>query len=343
MKIGLTYDLRSTYIEMGFSEEETAEFDSDETIAAIDDTISSLGHESVRIGNIYELTRCLSAGEQWDLVFNISEGLYGRNREAQVPALLEAYNIPYTFSDPLTLSLCLDKALAKRVARDAGIPTPDFLLINSPADLEDIGKLNPTFPLFVKPVSEGTGKGVSPESIVLDKEALKRQCMKLLIRYHQPVIVEQYLAGREFTAGILGTDRNARVIGVLEVTFLKNAEALFYSFNNKKLYEDRVTYTVVKDKNILKEASEIALMSYTALKCRDASRVDLKADKNGKLYFLEINPLAGLHPIHSDLIILCKKVGLSYSEIISEIIESARGRQISRTQGVSLHAKLSHL
>ena len=136
MQVGITFDLRKHYLERGFTEEETAEFDSEATIGFLEETIRSLGHQVSRIGNIYELTKRLSTGQRWDLVFNVAEGLYGRSREAQVPAILEAFNILYTFSDPLTLALSLDKAAAKSVIRDAGIPTPDFFLIKSLSDIE---------------------------------------------------------------------------------------------------------------------------------------------------------------------------------------------------------------
>jgi D-alanine-D-alanine ligase len=333
MKIGLTYDLRREYLEMGFSEEETAEFDSDETIYSLEETISGLGYDVARIGNVYELTKRLVNGERWDLIFNICEGLCGRSREAQVPALLEAYNIPYTFGDPLTLSLSLDKAMAKRIVRDAGVPTPEFFSITSAKDLEEKNlSKDINFPLFVKPTSEGTSKGVSTESIVWDKDGLKKQCMKVLIKYRQPVLVEKYLPGREFTAGILGTDENARVIGVLEVKLRENTELPVYSFVNKEFCEELVRYTLVRDKNIVKEATTISLMAYRTLGCRDAGRVDLRADNDGRLYFLEINPLAGLHPTHSDLPIICSKAGITYTELISEIIKSALEQK-----GKSLH------
>ena len=118
MKIGITYDLRDDYIAEGYTEEETAEFDHPRTIAAIEDTLQSLGYETDRIGHIRALARRLVAGNRWDLVFNIAEGLRGFGREAQVPALLDAWEIPYTFSDPLVLSLTLHKGLTKRVIRD---------------------------------------------------------------------------------------------------------------------------------------------------------------------------------------------------------------------------------
>ena len=329
MKIGITYDLREDYLRKGYSEEETAEFDSEETISAIEKTINELGYKAERIGNIYNLIKRISSRERWDLVFNIAEGLYGRNRESQVPALLEAYSIPYTFSDPLTLSLCLDKALAKRLVRAAGVQTPEFFTVSSLEELKEdnlkkyLLNCNLTFPLFIKPISEGTGKGISSESIVWNTRNVQSHCINLLNTYGQPVLVEKYLSGKEYTVGILGTGMNAKVIGVLEIEFFENINNDAYSYMNKKFYEQRVKYSIVDDKKILKETSDIALKTYNVLECKDAGRADLRADENGKLYFLEMNPLAGLHPVHSDLIILSRKVGISYKELIGEIINSA--------------------
>ncbi|MEK7244000.1 MAG: D-alanine--D-alanine ligase, partial [Thermodesulfobacteriota bacterium] len=156
MKIGITYDLRDDYIAEGYTEEETAEFDHPRTIDAIEEALRDLGYETDRIGHLRALTRRLVAGDRWDLVFNIAEGLRGFGREAQVPALLDAWEIPYTFSDPLVLSLTLHKGLTKRVIRDFGIPTPDFAVVETP---EEIAAMALPFPLFAKPVAEGTGKG----------------------------------------------------------------------------------------------------------------------------------------------------------------------------------------
>ncbi len=327
MRIGFTYDLRSEYLQKGFTEEETGEFDSDETINILEETIRDLGHEVVRVGNIFNLVERLASGERWDLVFNITEGMYGRSREAQVPALLEAYHIPYTFSDPLTLGLSLDKAATKAIIRDAGIPTPDFFLVHSPAALRAVTKDKEIgYPLFVKPLAEGTGKGITPESIVSSREELEAQCGRLLSRYGQPVIVEAYLPGREFTVGIIGTGEKAKAAGVLEIELRPNADPLVYSFLNKELCEERVLYKLVHDPPLVEEASDIALRAYRLLECRDAGRIDLKADGRGGIHFLEANPLAGLHPTHSDLPILCSQAGLSYSTLINEIIQSARER-----------------
>ena len=325
MKIGLVYDLRRDYLEMGYSEEETAEFDSEDTIEQLTLTLELLGYEVDQIGNILSLVSRLATGQRWDLVFNISEGLKGRSREAQVPALLEAYGIPYTFSDPLTLSLSLDKALAKRVLRDAGIPTPWFFVVES---REDFNKeiFVPSWPLFVKPLSEGTGKGVDERSIVRNMDELRKRAFFIIEQFSQPALVETYLPGREFTVGILGTGASARAVGVLEVSLLENAEQEVYSYINKERCEELVEYVLAEDPEIVEEASRIALDVYRVLGCRDAGRIDLRTNGMGRLECIEANPLAGLNPGHSDLPILCAKAGMSYSQLISGIVESAANR-----------------
>jgi len=217
MKIGLVFDLRKDYLKLGFTEEETAEFDSEETVSELEGALRGLGHEVVRVGNCLSLMKRISCGERWDLVFNVAEGLDGRSREAQAPAVLEACGIPYVFSDPLTLALSLDKALAKRVVRDAGVPTAKFRLLEDEEQLVSVADVcvDLEFPLFLKPNHEGTGKGISRGSLVWNTEALVETARGLMVRYRQPVLVEQYLPGREFTVGVLGTGGEARVAGVL--------------------------------------------------------------------------------------------------------------------------------
>jgi D-alanine-D-alanine ligase len=329
MKIGLVYDLRKDYLEMGLSEEETAEFDSENTIDELSGAIESLGYKVDRIGNIMSLTSRLAQGERWELVFTIAEGLNGRSREAQVPALLEAFGIPYTFSDPLTLALALDKAMTKRVLRDHGIPTPWFVLMEDQSDLERPVD-PPTWPLFVKPVSEGTGKGVDERSIVSNPEELKARCRHLLERYRQPVLVEAYLPGREFTVGILGTGPEARAVGVLEVKLLERAEREVYSYVNKEQCEELVEYVLITDPAIVEEASRLSVDAYRALGCRDAGRIDVRANADGVLEVIELNPLAGLNPLHSDLPILCTKAGIPYNSLIGAIVESASKRIVQQ-------------
>jgi len=322
MKIGITYDLRQDYLDLGFGEEETAEFDRVDTVEAIERTLQDLGYETDRIGNIWSLTRRLAAGERWDLVFNIAEGLRGIGREAQVPALLDAHDIPYTFSDPLVLSLTLHKGITKRVIRDLGLPTPKFAEVQTEADID---KVNLPYPLFAKPIAEGTGKGVTAASKIRSKAELVNVCRKLLVSYNQPVLIETFLPGREFTVGIVGTGKKAKALGVMEVILKENAEKDVYSYVNKERCEEFVGYLTVNDLTARK-AQEVALAAWVGLGCRDAGRVDLRADANGIPNFMEVNPLAGIHPEHSDLPILSSLVGISYQQLFEMILSSAMER-----------------
>ncbi|MFW5782803.1 MAG: D-alanine--D-alanine ligase family protein [Candidatus Muiribacteriaceae bacterium] len=326
MKIGITFDLKDFYIRKGYSKEEVAEFDSEETIKGIESAILNLGVKVDRIGNINDLTGRLANGDRWDLVFNIAEGLYGFGRESQVPALLDAYRIPYTFSDPMVLALTLHKGMAKHVIKDFGLNTPDFFIIKKTDELK---KLTLDFPLFVKPVAEGTGKGISDRSIVSNIDELKEISNNLIRRFRQPVIIEEYLPGREFTVGIIGTGRKARVAGVIEVIQKDDDPDFVYGYENKADYEKYVEYKSVEEP-YYGRCGRLALASWRALECRDAGRVDVRFDRKGKPSFIEVNPLAGLNHIHSDLPILCHKYGMSFNRLICEIIQSAVVRVSSR-------------
>lgn len=319
MRIGVTYDLRSDYLAMGFGEEETAEFDSPVTIDAICAALKGLGHEPVRIGGIRRLAERLVAGERWDAVFNFCEGLRGVSREAQAPALLDAYDVPYVFSDPLTLALTLDKGMAKRVVRDAGVPTADFAVIERP---EDVSKVRLPFPLFLKPVAEGSGKGVNGRSKVDDAVGLKAVAVELLERFAQPVLVETYLPGREFTVGITGTGDDAEVLGVTEIVPKPKFVGAGYGFENKEEgWEEKVDVRPAPPAEAA-AAGEVALAAWRALRCRDGGRVDTRCDASGRPHFIEVNPLAGLRPEHSDLCFIAEYAGLSYQDLIGRIVAS---------------------
>ena len=317
VRIGFTYDLRDDYLREGYTEEETAELDAAETIDAIEAALKCLGHSVERVGSIKSLTSRLAAGDRWHLVFNYAEGLFGFAREAQVPALLDAFQIPYTFSDGLAFALTLHKGLTKHVVRDLGIPTPDFAIVSRESDVENVTL---PYPLFVKPVAGGSSVGVSAESFVADSPALQSTCRRLLEKFHQPVLVETFLPGRELTVGIVGTGPRARVLGVMEVIFTPDAEAHGYSYANKKLV--RARYQIVDDAAAV-EAAGMALRAWTGLGCRDAGRVDCRCDQDGRPRFLEVNPLAGLHPILGDLVILAGLVGVRYEQLIESIVASA--------------------
>lgn len=322
MVVGLTYDLRSDYLKEGYSEEQTAEFDRESTVDAIENTIQQLGYDTERIGHVRSLVEKLSRGERWDLVFNICEGMYGIGREAQVPALLDAYKIPYVFSDPLVLALTLHKGMTKHVVRDCGIPTPDFAVVSERAD---IVKVNLPYPLFVKPLGEGTGKGIDSKSKVNNPKELEQICLELLPRFEMGLIVETFLPGREFTVGIVGTGDKARSVGVMEIIPNSEAEANAYSYINKEECEERVEYRIVRDE-LAQRCAKVSLDAWKALNCRDGGRVDIRLDADGNPGFIEVNPLAGLHPEHSDLPIICNLQGIPFVKLMGWIMESAMER-----------------
>jgi D-alanine-D-alanine ligase len=327
--IGFTYDLRSEYLAAGYGEEETAEFDQASTIDAIESALRELGYEVDRIGHARNLIERLARGDRWNLVFNICEGLRGRGREGQVPAILDVYEIPYTFADPAVASLCLDKALTKTVLRAAGLPTPDWHVVSEPAD---IGHCDLPYPLLGKPLAEGTGKGIDASSKITSDEELHEVCERLLDRYEEPVLVERFLPGREFTVGLVGTGVSASVVGTLEIKLRPDAEAHVYSYQNKELSEKLVDTPFVRaaDDKQVAEAERLALAAWRAVGGCDAGRIDLRCDNAGLPQIMEINPLAGLHPTHSDLPMLWKAVGREYAELIDQIVNSASRRFVSQ-------------
>jgi len=336
MRVGLVYDLRSDYLAAGYGDEETAEFDSGGTIEAIEGALRSLGHETERVGNVHALVGRLARGARWDLVFNTAEGVSGFGREAQVPALLDAYGIAYTFTDPLSSALTLHKGMAKRVLRDCGVPTTPFHLVEEPGDVDgvDLG-----FPLFVKPVAEGTAKGVDGRSRVDDLASLRERCELVLRRYGQPALVEPYLPGREFTVGILGTGHAARAIGTLEVILRPEAEPHSYTYKNKELCENLCEFPLA-DSESAARLEPIALAAWRALGGRDAGRIDLRLDAEGQAYVLEANPLPGLHPTHSDLPMIATAVGIPYVRLIGTIVESAAQRIRKQDAALPILGKL---
>lgn len=322
MRIGLVYDLRDDYLAAGYSELDIAEFDTPDTVHAIADTLKRLGHVVISVGRGQVLAEHLVGGERFDLVFSIAEGLAGRSREAQVPALCEMFDQPYVFSDPLTMAATLDKAVAKRIVRDHNIPTAPFALLHTPHEADTV---NLAFPLFVKPVAEGTGKGCSNASRVDTHDALRTVAGDLITKFSQPAIAEAYLPGREFTVGIIGTGDAANVVGVAEVIVRAEADDPVYSFENKENCETMVVYKLAADAEAI-ACAEAALAAYRALDCRDAARLDFRSDANGVPHFLEANPIAGLHPSHSDLPIIAELSGLGYDALIAAMIQSASTR-----------------
>ena len=323
LRIAFCYDHKEDYLAEGLTAEEVMELDDEETIDGIASGLRGLGHTVDRVGRGAELARRLVIGQRWDLVFNIAEGLRGRSREAQVPALCEMFGQPYTFSDPLTCAVTLDKPLAKRLIRDHGLPTAPFAVVER---LDDIDAIDLPPPLFLKPAAEGSSKGVTDRSRVDRRDELRGACADLLHRFGQPVLVERYLPGRELTAGIVGTGSDAQILGLMEVSFRDGTDG-DYTALNKAEYTTRCEYRLLGDEPLGIRGRQVALAAYHALSCRDAARVDLRCDETGEPCFLEINPLPGLHPVRSDLPILSRLAGLSYPDLLDRILEASARRQ----------------
>jgi D-alanine-D-alanine ligase len=326
MIIGLTYDLRNDYIKMGFSEEDTAEFDREDTVEAIELTLQELGYQTKKIGNVYHLINALGRDERWDLVFNICEGLYGVSRESQVPSILDAFQIPYTFSNGLILSVAMHKGLCKQMIKQLKIPTAPYVVL---ANMEQIKSVKIPYPLFAKPVAEGTSKGITPHSKIDNIEELKKICDYLFKNYKQPVIVEKYLPGREFTVGIVGNGKTAKAIACMEIIIKDEKNREIYTYEAKEKCEEQVIYKLAYD-DIAKKAMSLAVKSYQGLGCQDTGRVDLKLDEKGIINFIEINPIPGLHPTHSDLPMMADFAGISYQQLLKMIVEAAIERTLNK-------------
>jgi D-alanine-D-alanine ligase len=318
LRIGFTFNMKRIDTKGGNDSE--AEYDPPETISAIRLALESLGHDVISLEANGELPQRMAEAKV-DVVFNIAEGFTGRNREAQVPALCELLGVPYTGSDSATLSLALDKALAKRILRQHGIMTPEFQVMVTGRE-----KLNPAlvgkFPLIVKPNAEGSSKGIDASDVVDDEAALRVAVREVLDRYKQPALVEEYISGREFTVGLLG-DRRPRVLPPMEICFKDKSNLRpVYDFAIKQEWDKHVHYAcpAALSPTELRNIERAARETFVALGCRDVARVDLRMNERGEAYVLEVNPLPGLTPDYSDLVLICKAAGIEYRTLIAEIL-----------------------
>jgi len=313
LRVGLTYNIKR--IDPAENDAE-AEFDSPRTIAAITQAIESYGHTVVPLEATPDLPRVLASAPP-DAIFNIAEGLRGRGREAQVPALCELLGIPYSGSDPTTLSICLDKGLSKQILRAAGIDTAEWQVLTTGRE-----KLKAfRYPVIVKPNAEGTSKGITSSSVVGDEAAARAAARALLDRYGQPALVEEYIVGREFTVGLLG-ERRPKLMPPMEVIFIEPKGLPVYGFEEKQSDTPRVRFECPAQLTPaeLKRIEKTARDTFAALGCRDVARVDLRMAADGKVYVIEINPLPGLTPDFSDLCTIAKVTGMDYRTLIGEIL-----------------------
>lgn len=320
LRVGFSFNVKRKAAKSAGDDDSQAEYDSPTTIAAIKEAIASYGHEVVELEATAELPALLGAAGL-DLVFNMAEGLHGRNRESAVPAMLELLSIPYTGSDPATMALTLDKSLAKRVVAQHGVPTPAFLVMRTGNEKVPPGL---TFPAICKPVAEGSSKGVVGASVVRDEAELRALARDLVGKYKQGALVETFLPGREFTVGLLG-EKRPRVLPPMEIVFTRPTEHPVYSFEHKLAFTDEVKYVCPAevDARLLREIEEVARDAFIALGCRDVARIDVRCDAKGKVNFIECNPLPGLTPDWSDLCMIAKAAGMTYRELIGEILAPA--------------------
>jgi D-alanine-D-alanine ligase len=326
VRIGLTYNLKPD----GAAGDRFEEFDSIETIEALESALRACGHDPVRLGWGVPMLEKLSENGGVDAVFNLAEGVGGRGRESQVPATLEMLGIRCTGSDPIAIGITLDKALAKLMAKAHDIATAPWAVIPSPgASRHPLPTLwgegsrygegkgeGLRYPLFVKPSSEGSSMGVTAKSLCHNEAELTEAVAR--VRQYGPVLIEEFLPGNEYTIGIVG----GKVIGVMQVVPKTDQENFFYSIEVKRDYERQVEYRIVDEPRV----AAVALAIWNAFGLRDVARVDVRCDRDGLPNFVEVNPLPGVHPVRSDLVILAKGAGWTYDQLIARIMKSAEER-----------------
>jgi D-alanine-D-alanine ligase len=320
LRVGLTYNLRRVTVAEGDSE---AEFDTPTTIEALSQAVRGQGHDVVPLEADQDLPLRLRDARV-DLVFNIAEGLTGLNREAQVPALCEMMGIEYTGSDAACMALTLNKATAKRLVAQDGILTPAFAVLYTGKEKLPKGF---SFPAIVKPIAEGSSKGIQEKQVVEDDAALRRVAHALLRRYRQPVLVEAFLPGREFTVAMLG-ERKPRVLPIMEIVFTDKDDP-FPTYTFKSKFEGVGVENKVPcdaDPLLLRQLESTAKAAFQSLGCRDIARVDLRLDGGGRVHFIECNPLPGIAPNFSDLCMMVKAENRSYEQLVAEIMGPALRR-----------------
>ena len=315
--------------------DEFAEWDAPATIAAVESALSQLG-KVVRLEATEDFPERLRQTRP-DIVFNIAEGFRGVNREAHVPAICEFFGIPYSGSDPFTLTLCLDKARTKETLAFHGIPTPPFAVVDDPAEIESV-TADLHLPLFVKPLHEGSSKGITDGNLCWDRKQLRKQTQFLLTNYKQPVLVEEYLPGKEFTCAVLGNGDEATVLPIVGMNFdsLPKGALPIYGFDAKFVWDRpekplEIFQCPARITSELQASIErVTLDAFRVLGCRDWARIDIRLDAAGNPNVLEVNPLPGILPDPADNSCLPKAAraaGIGYDELIQSCLKYAAVRQ----------------
>lgn len=327
LNVGIIYNLKSDKKHDDVPDAE-AEYDSLDTVLAIKASLEKGGSLVTLIEDDGNLPEKLKAHRP-DIAFNIAEGRGGRGREGQVPSMLGYYGIPYTGSDETTLCIALDKALTKRLVASYGVRTPKSVLVEAgKAYKYDITGLH--FPLIVKPNAEGSGKGISDVSIVENPAELENLLKRNIKMYGSDMLVEEYIDGGEFTVGLIGNGKNTKVFRPMELAYRKHTQGSFdvYSYTVKRNYTEYVDYVCPAKipPKVEAEMTQYALKVYEALSCHDLSRIDFRTDRDGNVYFIEINPLPGLAPGYSDYPMLAAFCGTDYDTLVNSVLAAARAR-----------------
>ena len=327
MNVGLSFNLKKPSEESS-ADDLYSEWDDEETIAAVHSALSRR-HRVIPIEaneEAFEKFRTLRP----DIIFNMAEGLYGASRESQIPAMLDMLRIPYTGSDPLTLGLCLDKSLAKEVLSYHRIPTAPFVVVRALKKNQEF----PPLPLVVKPLAEGSSKGIGNSALVGTPKQLQEQIVAVLTQYRQPALVEKYLPGREFTVALLGNGAGVKVLPIVEIQFDQLPANInpIYSFEAKWLWDTvekplEIFACPAKVSSQLKRRIEaVGKAAFWALRCLDWCRIDIRLDDAGEPNVLELNPLPGILPnpdANSCFPKAARTAGLSYDDLINRVLEIA--------------------
>ncbi|MBX3008722.1 MAG: D-alanine--D-alanine ligase [Melioribacteraceae bacterium] len=344
LRVALTYNIKpedfsSAHQQLSHSDSKTndandiyAEWDSAETINALKNALAK--YHDVLLIEADENAFIKLKELRPEIVFNVAEGAYGISREAQIPAMLDMLQIPYTGSDPLTLTTCLDKARTKEILAYHNIPTSKFILVNS---LSEVDNVSISFPLMVKPVGEGSSKGIFNSSLVYNTGELKKLASEMFSRYNQPIIIEEFLPGREFTVALLGNGDSVEVLPIVEINLDQLPSSLqpIYSYEAKWIADTRenplniFTCPAKIDKALEKQIKETAINTFKIMRCRDWCRIDMRLDANGIPNIIELNPLPGILPDPKDNSCFPKAArtaGYSYDEMINKVLLTAAQR-----------------
>jgi D-alanine-D-alanine ligase len=331
MRIGITYDLKTeAEVPIGQPDDFQEEFDSPATIEAIASVLRGINHDVVKLGDGRELLQRLLANPP-EFVFNLAEGQgVSRSREARVPAVLEMLGIPYTGSDPLTLAVTLDKDCAKRLVQSHGVAVPKGVMVYPEDALDAAVQSRQCFPVIVKPAWEGSSKGIRAHSVVDNPGELVAVVKSLRCDHRQPILIEEFIDGDELTVGIIGNEP-PRVLGTMRVLPQRKVGRFVYDLEVKRDFRRRVRYETPAQltAGTSSDVEQAALLAYRVLGCRDVARVDFRL-RDGVPYFLEVNPLPGLNPESSDLVILAKGCGWTHPQLIEAIVQAALDRQKQR-------------